>query len=207
MPRLLLTSMTTLMLLLVIPAIVSAREHRQVGGYEMVVGWIDEPPYVGLKNGVLVRLNDATGNPVTELGDGLKVEIVFGDQKAEPMALAPAFGAEVGRPGEYRAPFIPTRPGAYAFHFIGRIGDQKVDETFTASGQTFDVVRDSAEIEFPAKDPTRADLALRQQRMAPRLDRLGETADQAKTLAVFGMALGAAGVIVGFMATRPRRTR
>ncbi len=206
MPRLLFTSMTTL-ILIVIPGIVSAHEHRPVGEYEMVVGWIDEPPFVGFKNGVELRLADAGGKPVLDLGDALKVEVIFGGQKTEALTLAPAFGATSGRPGEYRAPVIPTRPGTYAFHFVGTIRGQKVNEVFTASEQTFDLVQASSEIEFPAKDPTRADLALRVQRLAPRLDRVVELTDQVKALAILGIVLGVAGVIAGLWAGRVRRSR
>ena len=206
MPRLLFTSMTTL-ILIVIPGIVSAHEHRPVGVYEMVVGWIDEPPFVGFKNAVELRLADAGGKPVLDLGDALKVEVIFGGQKTEALTLAPAFGATSGRPGEYRAPVIPTRPGTYAFHFVGTIRGQKVNEVFTASEQTFDLVQASSEIEFPAKDPTRADLALRVQRLAPRLDRVVELADQVKALAIIGIVLGVAGVIAGLWAGRVRRSR
>jgi hypothetical protein len=206
MPRLLFTSMTTL-ILIIIPGIVSAHEHRPVGEYEMVVGWVDEPPFVGFKNAVELRLADAGGKPVLDLGDALKVEVIFGGQKTEALTLAPAFGATSGRPGEYRAPVIPTRPGTYAFHFVGTIRGQKVNEVFTASEQTFDPVRASSEIEFPAKDPTRADLALRVQRLAPRLDRVVELADQVKALAILGIVLGVAGVIAGLWAGRVRRSR
>ena len=206
MPRVLFTSMTTL-ILLVIPGIISAHEHRAVGEYEMVVGWIDEPPYAGFKNAVELRLADAGGRPVLDLGDGLKVEVIFGGQKTEAVTLAPAFGATSGRPGVYQAPVIPTRPGTYAFHFVGTIRGQKVNEVFTASEKTFDPVRASSEIEFPANDPTRAELALRVQRLAPRLDRVVELADRLKTLAVFGIVLGVAGVLAGLWAGRVRRSR
>jgi hypothetical protein len=207
MSRRLAAPIAALVQLLIACGAILAHEHRQVGEYEMVVGWIDEPAYVGYKNGVQLRLVDAAGNPVLDLGDDLKVTVAFGDQKTEPAVLTPAFGAASGRPGEYRATLIPTRPGIYAFHFMGAIKDQKVNEVFTASPQTFDPVRDSSEIEFPAKDLTRADLALRLQRMAPRLDRLGELADQVKTLAAFGIVLGVAGVLLGLRAGGGHRRR
>ena len=66
-------------------------------------------------------------------------------------------------------------------------------------------MRASSEIEFPANDPTRA--ALHVQRLAPRLDRVVELADQVKALAILGIVLGAAGVIVGLWAGRVRRSR
>ena len=205
MSRLPAAPIAALVQLLIACGTILAHEHRQVGEYEMIVGWIDEPAYVGYKNGVQLRLIDAAGKPVLDLGDELKVTVVFGDQQTERAPLTPAFGATSGRPGEYRVTLIPTRPGLYAFHFAGAIKGQKVNEVFTASPQTFDPVRDSSEIEFPAKDPTRADLALRLQRMAPRLDRLAELAEQVKTLAAFGIVLGVVGVLLGLRASRGHR--
>jgi hypothetical protein len=57
-------------------------------------------------NGVQLRLIDATGKPVLDLGDGLKVTVVFGNQQTERGALTPAFGVTSGRPGEYRVTLI-----------------------------------------------------------------------------------------------------
>jgi hypothetical protein len=195
-----------LVVLLIPFASVFAHEHRQVGGYEMVVGWVEEPPYAGFRNGVQVRLNDEAGKPVRDLGDTLKVEVIYGNQKTDAVALAPAFGEKFGRQGEYWAPIIPTRQGAYTFHFIGRIKGQKVDESFTASERTFDLVQEPAEIEFPEKDPTRAELALRTQRMGPRLDVLRDSLDEVRILAVGGLAIGVAGLIVALTSIRRRRS-
>lgn len=183
-----------------------AHEHRPVGGYEVVVGWVEEPAYAGFMNGVQVRINDAAGKPFVDLGDTLRVEIIYGSQKTEAVLLVPAFGAKFGRQGEYRAPIIPTRPGAYTFHLIGTIKGQKVDESFTASERTFDLVRESPEIEFPARDPSRAELAARIQRMGPRLERAIETVDAVRAMAVIGLAIGGLALIVALTSIRQRRS-
>jgi hypothetical protein len=185
---------------------VFGHEHRRVGGYELVVGWVEEPAYAGILNGVQVRINDHTGKPVDDLSDSLRVEVVFGKQKTEPVSLVPAFSAKAGRPGEYRLPFIPTRPGTYTFHFIGTIRGQRVDESFTASERTFDLVRESSEIEFPERDPTRAELATRIQRMAPRLDKANETLELVQAVAVIALGIGGLGLIVALVAVRRRRS-
>jgi hypothetical protein len=195
-----------LIVLLVPFASAFAHEHRQVGGYELVVGWVDEPTYAGFQNGVQVRINDAAGKPFADLADTLKVEVIYGRQKTEAVPLVPAFGAKSGRQGEYRAAIIPTRSGVYTFHLIGTIKDQKVDESFTASERTFDLVRESSEIEFPARDPTRAELAARIQRMGPRLDRTNETLDAVKAVAVVGLGIGGLGVVAALLAIRSRRS-
>ena len=186
--------------------IVAAHEHRTVGHYDMTVGWVDEPTYIGSKNAVQLFLHDGSGKPVNDLGDTLKVEVIFGDQKTSPLGLDPAFDLEehFGTPGEYRAAVIPTRPGNYTFHFVGSIKGQKVDQSFTTSEKTFDPVKDAAEIEFPAKDPSAADLATRVDRLNPRIDAAQQSVGQARTLAISVIVLGALVLVVGLAAGRRR---
>lgn len=201
-----------------LPSRAYAHEHRKIGAYEMVVGWADEPTFVGFKNGVQLILNDAQGKPVTDLGEDLKVEVIFGDQKTGPLAIERAFGKTFGRPGDYRAPIIPTRPGNYTFHFMGSIKDQKIDQAFTSSDKTFDPAAEASGIEFPTKDPSRADLAERLERLGPRIEaattasQAAESASKAaasaigqvRGLAIAGVVLGAVGVVVGLSGFRRR---
>lgn len=192
-------------LLLGVSGPAAAHEQRKVSGYEMVVGWAEEPPFVGSKNEVQLILTDARGKPVTDLSD-LRVAVVFGRQTSGPLGLAPAFG----KPGDYRTSIIPTRPGNYTFHFVGSIGGQNVDETFTSSPKTFDAVADSSGIEFPVKDPSRAELAQRLGRAAGRLNaevREGRAAaEEALGLAAIAAVLGAAGLVVAILVIRRRPT-
>lgn len=183
---------------------VSAHEERKVGSYQFTVGWADEPTFVGFKNGVALILKDARGKPVLNLGDALKVEVLFGDQKSDLMALEPAFDLEegFGTPGDYRAALIPTRPGTYTFHFVGTIRGQKVDQKFTSSEKTFDSPRSPSEVQFPAKDPSTADLASRLERLSPRVDTVQAAASQARVLGAAALVVG----ILAFASARRRRT-
>src|SRR5439155_21139855 len=118
----------------------SAHEERQVGPYHFAVGWGDEPAYTGFRNSVQLILKTTNDKPVNNLGDTIKVDVVFGTDKTT-LAFTPNF--EVGEfaiEGAYRAWMIPTRPGTYSFHFTGAIGAQKVDQTFTCGDTTFDCV-------------------------------------------------------------------
>ncbi len=205
-PHRLAPPIVALTVLLVPFATAGAHEHRQAGGYELVVGWVEEPTYAGFMNGVQVRITDAAGKPFVDLGDTLKVEVIYGKQKTEAVSLVPAFGEKFGRQGEYRAQFIPTRSGEYTFHLTGTIKDRTIDESFTASERTFDLVRESSEIEFPARDPTRAELAARVQRMGPRLDRTSETLDNVRAVAITGLGIGGLGLVVALMTARSRRS-
>src|SRR2546425_1008086 len=72
--------------------------------------------------------------------------------------------------GDYRAFFVPTRPGTYTFHFTGAIKRQQVDLRITSGETTFDDIKDSNEAQFPAKDPSNADLDTRIKQEFPRVD-------------------------------------
>lgn len=132
-----------------------AHESRETGEYTAVVGWAHEPAYTGFPNAVNISLSDSAGEPVEDLGDELQVEVLFGDETTGLMPLEAAFD----EPGLYEADVIPTRAGTYSFHFTGTIGDEPYDETFTSGEDTFAQPRNTAEVSFPAQDPTNGELA------------------------------------------------
>lgn len=190
-----------------------AHEERKVGSYKLTVGWADEPAFVGSKNAVELVLKDAKGKPVLNLGDTLKVEVIFGDQKSDLLPLEPSFDVEegFGTPGDYQAALIPTRPGTYTFHFVGSIRGQKVDQRFSSSEKTFDSPRAPSDVEFPAKDPSTADLASRLERLSPRVDTAQATATagqqaaaQARTVSAIALVLGVVSLLSGFARGRRR---
>ena len=193
-----------------------AHEDRDVGRYSFAVGFGTEPAYTGIPNSVQLLLSDASG-PVTDLREGLKVEVAFGDQTAS-YPIEPFFEeGEFGTPGDYRAWFIPTRAGQYSFHFTGKVNGQSVDEMFTSSEKTFSDVEDPASVEFPVQDPTVGQLAERIDREVPRLESsisdvradaagASDDASSATTFAVVALVLGALGLVVGVVAmVRGRR--
>lgn len=184
-----------LSVVLVFSLVASAHERRKAGTHTMVVGWAEEPAFSGFKNAVQVVITDSQDKPVTDLGDDLKVEVIFGNEKRGPLALDPAFGPRFGRQGEYQAPLIPTRPGNYTFHFVGEIKGQKVDASFTSSDDTFDPVRESADAEFPVKDPSRAELSGFVERVGMRLDTTRSTANSARFLSIVAIIVGAVALI------------
>jgi len=186
-----------------------AHEHRTIGAYTFTVGWKNEPTYSGFSNAVQLFLADASGKPVTNLGDTLNVTPVFNGQKGETLALRPAFGATYGTQGEYDSTLTPTRPGTYAFHFTGLIAGQSIDETFTSSDKTFSNVADAGGIQFPARDPSNGELAAKLTNLDPRLASLqaaqaqaARKASTATTLAVVGIVVGLLGIVVAAVALR-----
>jgi hypothetical protein len=158
---------------------------------------------------------------VVDLGNTLDVEVSFGEETMA-LELEPNFVVgEFGEPGDYRAWFIPTRAGQYAFHFTGAIDGEDIDETFTSGPDTFSDVTDPAEIEFPVQDPTTGELAERIDQESERIVAASATADEARaaadqasadleqasddassaqTMAVVGLVVGALGLIVAVVA-------
>ena len=134
---------------------------------QLTIGWEEEPAFTGSKNAVSVAVADAKGAAVPDSGGGaLSVEIVFGDERVV-LPLHPVWG----RPGEFRAWLIPTRPGTYSFHVTGKIKEQPVDVRSTCSEKTFDCVSDASTLHFPVKDPSTGQLAESVSRALPRADR------------------------------------
>jgi hypothetical protein len=192
----------------------AAHEQRKVGTIQMTVGWSVEPAYTGFRNDVQLFLKDAAGKSITDLGaNDLKVQIIFGGQKSALVPLDPSYDPDtgLGTPGEYDHAVIPTRPGNYTFHFVGTVHGQKIDQSFTSSEQTFDPVQEAGAAEFPAKDPSTAEVAGLVQRLQPRVDGVEASANnaagaasQSRSLALAGILLGAAGLVVALV---PRRGR
>ncbi len=199
----------------------SAHTGKRIGDLEMVVGFGTEPAYAGQPNSVqLILVHD--GEPVTDLGDTLGVEVSFGEESTQ-LAIEPFFEVgEFGTPGDYRAWFIPSRPGQYTFHFTGTIDGEDIDETFSSGPDTFGDVENPSEASFPVQDPTTGELAERIEREIPRLEAaIGDAASaartevaaaedeasSAKTLALVAVVVGALGLLIGIGAAVMARRR
>jgi hypothetical protein len=118
---------------------------------------------------------------------------------------------------------LPNRPGTYTFHFTGSIGGQKLDESFTSSDHTFNDMQNASSIQFPARDPSRGEIAQNLTRSDQRiqesqtrivqlqgqLTRTRQAADTDRWLAIAGIALGVIGIaalaVVVLLERRRRR--
>ncbi len=187
------------------PATALAHEHRSVGPYRFLVGWKVEPAYSDSLNAVQLFLTDASGNPVPGACNDLTVRVESGGKTSPPLRLRPVFNS----PTECDAQVLPTRPGMYTFRFTGSIAGTPIDQSFTSSEHTFSNVEDASAIQFPAKDPTRGELAQRQDRLALREQAAAQAAQGAEQLAI--AALVVAGVallaLLGLVAGRWWRPR
>jgi hypothetical protein len=187
-----------------------AHEERTVGKLKFTVGWGNEPTYAGSENSVLLLLADAKGKPITDLGDSLKVEVIFSGQTVTlPLEATLDPDSGEGTPGDYRGWLIPTRPGIYTFHFTGTYKGQKIDQRFTASDTTFDVVKDPATVQFPAKDLSAGalnDLVTRNvSRLSADIKKAHDSASTATILAIVSLVVGVLGSGAALVARRSRK--
>jgi hypothetical protein len=165
-------------------AAVSTHERQVVGPYRLTIGWGDEPAFSGLKNAVEVDVSDAAGAPVTDPEGSLAVEVSFGDERT---SLALVRSGQ--QPGRFRAWLVPTRPGTYAFHITGKIKGQTIDASSTCSDKTFACVTDVSDVQFPAKDPSTAQLSDRLSRTLPRVEGATDAAATARNVAFGAIAV------------------
>jgi hypothetical protein len=102
---------------------VVAHERIVSGDYAFVLGWLDEPPVVGLKNAALVEVTTAKDDqPVVGAEGTLTAQIVYGG-KSKELLLRPLEGS----PGTYVGDFIPTRRGTYTLKLGGSINGQPIE--------------------------------------------------------------------------------
>lgn len=138
-----------------------AHERRQVGPYQLVVGFLSEPAFVDTANGVDLRVTDTRSTPPTPV-EGLQETVsveVFHAGLTRSLSLK--FSARFGMPGAYAAHFIPTKSGNFRFHITGKIGDQQVNENFESGPGRFDEVRAVTALQYPEPVPAGADLTER----------------------------------------------
>jgi hypothetical protein len=160
-----------------------AHEDREVAGYELEVGFIDEPVYAGQKSGLELGVT-RDEQPVEGLEETLAAEVIYGE-RTMALPLSPRFG----EPGWYESVFFPTAAGPYTFHISGLIEGTAIDERFTSSKEGFDEVNEATAGQFPVQYPAMADLVANAQRGA----------DAAGQLPV-ALGLGAAAVVLGLVA-------
>ena len=163
---------------------VLAHEGREVGDYRINIGWIVEPAYEGVMNGVEVRVTrvvqsggDDHGESTSmskddDDGDGMAMADHHGDSAAVEglestlqveVIYVPTgasrvvnLSADVNEAGRYTADLLPTTPGVYEFRVFGAIEDMQVDETFASKGGGggFDDIRPLAALQFPDELPS-----------------------------------------------------
>ena len=156
-----------------------AHEPREIEDYNLVVGFLNEPAFEGLMNGVYVHVTkvaehghgeepadakseDEDESHETEEGKhGHGEELTTGVTGLEntrqiEVTHVPSGATRLmrlhafsGDPGHYKSDFIPTSTGQFVFHLIGTIEGKQIDERFESGVGTFDDVQPATAIQFP----------------------------------------------------------
>jgi hypothetical protein len=174
----------------------TAHQHRHVGDYEFVVGFLNEPAINEEPNGLDLRVSKVQGDqatPVEGAEKTLKAEVTAGGQTMR-LTISPVFN----KPVSYKANFIQTAEGDYTFHVFGTIDGQPVDEKFTSSPTTFAEVQSRTALTFPNKVESVGTVAT-------TAANASAAADRPKMYGLAGLGVGVLGLIVGIAALMSAR--
>ena len=192
-----------------------AHTSMHVEQYEIEVGWDVEPPVVGFRNAIVFEISESPSegikSGVTNAFKNLEATIKFGgitkilDINSDP------------RPGHYFSKIIPTRTGSIVIELQGDINGVDVDIELHP-----EAVETTAVLDFPPSSGSSSGqevAALKNAMSSLQKDvtdiksKLGSVdtnsgefnLETAYNFAVFGLSLGAAGVILAIIAMIKRK--
>lgn len=204
-----------------------AHEPRDIEDYNLVVGFLHEPAFEGILNGVYLSVTKVAAHghgeeasadkeeQASSGGHGHGEELTEGVEDLEQTILVEVThvpsGAKrnmtlhaFGEPGNYKSDFIPTASGQYVFHFIGTIEGMLLNERFESGVGTFDDVQPATAIQFPESAASTRELeaavrgALESAQQAQDTAlELEAAADSAQSSASTATTLAIAGIAVG----------
>lgn len=172
----------------------AAHERRTVGPYEFEVGWLNEPAFAGLMNGLDLTVTDTRSDKAVEgLDQTLTVDLQTGGLAPLPLTITARFGT----PGAYDGNFMPTAAGTYTFHIKGKIATLDIDEKFESGPGRFDDVESTTAIQYPTKVPVGDELG-------KRLSDLQSGIDQTRLLSAAAVVLSIVALGAAFAMSRRR---
>jgi len=195
----------------------SAYAHTtiEVGPYEIEVGWQDEPPVVGILNAITIDVREpgdveGTSMGITNAFRNLDATVISGGaSKVLDINTDP-------RPGHYYAKIIPTKTGSLEVKLVGEINGIEINEVIPIED-----VESTSVLDFPATSGSSSGqvVALKnavtslQKDVSSIKSQVGGIdtnsgnfdAETAYNFGVFGISLGAAGVILAIIAMVKRK--
>ena len=174
----------------------AAHERRMVGPYQFVVGWLNEPAYVGLMNSLDLRVTDTRVTPAKAV-EGLEKTLTADVQSGGLAPLSLIVAARFGTPGAYNGFVMPTATGAYTFHIKGKVESLDVDEKFESGPGRFGDIEPTTALQYPNKVPAADDLG-------KRLGDLQSGVDQTRLLSGAAVVIGIVAIGLAIVMTRRR---
>ena len=184
--------------------------------YEIEAGWGDEPPVVGLPNRIVVE--------VAESGEkeGLRTGVTSAFKSMTATLISGGAEKELDinsdpRPGHYYAKILPTKTGSMSVKLVGELNGLAVDVVIPIED-----VESQSLIEFPPTSGSSSAgeigavknaLSSLQKDVSNLKSNVGEVSlttggidiQNAYNFGVFGLCLGAAGVIIAIIAMVRRK--
>ena len=185
----------------------------QVDPYEIEVGWQDEPPVVGILNAITIDIR--------EPGDveGVSTGITNGFKKLEASVVSGGASKVLDintdpRPGHYYAKIIPTKTGSLQVELKGEINGIEIDviipieDVESTSILDFPPTASSSsgqEVTALKNAVTSLQKDISSMKAQGSITSTGSDGGAAYNFAVFGLSLGAAGVILAVIAMVRRK--
>ena len=184
----------------------------QVEPYEIEVGWQDEPPVVGILNAITIDIR--------EPGDveGVSTGVINAFKKLDASVVSGGASKVLDintdpRPGHYYAKIIPTKTGSLEVKLVGEINGVQINTIIPIED-----VESTSILDFPPTSTSSSGqevTALKNavtslQQDISSIKAQGSTSTDsdeeiAYNFAVFGISLGAAGVILAIIAMVRRK--
>lgn len=174
----------------------AAHERRTIGPYQFVVGWLNEPAYVGLMNSLDLRVTDTRVTPARAV-EGLEKTLTADLQTGGLAPLALTVTARFGTPGAYNGYAMPTMTGTYTFHIKGKVENLDIDEKFESGPGRFGDIEPTTALQYPNKVPAADELN-------SRLGDLQGGIDQTRLLSAAAVVIGIVAIGVAFAMSRRR---
>ena len=188
-----------------------AHTSVDVGTYKIEVGWGIEPPVVGIRNDIVLKITESGDTEgsyrgVTSVFKNLEATVMYGgatkkiDINSDP------------RPGYYFSPIIPTKTGSYMIEFKGEISGTLIDVKIPVED-----VEPTAVLDFPptSSGGTADVAALKNSISSLQQDvsklKSGELVDPASEggaaydFAILGLSIAAAAIILAIISLIKRK--
>ncbi|MGH1567530.1 MAG: hypothetical protein ACRBB5_09005 [Nitrosopumilus sp.] len=193
---------------MIMPSFAHTTVH--VEQYEIEAGWGIEPPVVGIRNDLVLKIiergeNEGKFTGITSVFKSVDATVMFGgvskkiDVNSDP------------RPGYYFSPIIPTKIGTYTIELKGKINGTPIDVKIPVED-----VEPTAILDFPpsSSEGTSDVAALKNAISSLQKDisnlKSGETSIQsndgiAYDFAIFGLSIATAAIVLAIIALIKRK--
>lgn len=186
----------------------------EVEPYEIEVGWEIEPPVVGYRNAIVYEITESPS-------EGVRTGIINAFKNLQSTVSSGGVSKVLDidsdpRPGHYFSKIIPTKTGSIEIDLEGDINGVPVDITIPIED-----VENTAVLDFPPKatagpseiGPIKNALSSLQSDVSEIKEKLegvdqggeGFSVESAFNFGVFGLSLGAAGVVLAIIAMIKRK--